>query len=127
MKLKKGIDNILGSQWNTLAPEKGVNMLLKQVPNVLTKIKETDIIDTGSVLKTSREEAETISAAEEVDAKPVATQITSRVDAESKADHQNTARQGDIGIKEGTAAGISKHVNTDVTDSVLREAGGNTE
>ena len=38
------------------------------------------------------------------------------------APRKNIARQAAIGAKEGTAAGISRHVGTDVTDSVLREA-----
>ena len=48
MTLKKGIENILGGQWNALTPGKGVTMLLGKVQNLLTKIKETDIIDTDS-------------------------------------------------------------------------------
>ena len=56
--LKKGIGDILGSQWNALTPGKGVKLLLSKESNVLTKIKETDVIDTGSILKTSKEEAE---------------------------------------------------------------------
>ena len=30
MTLKKGIENVLGSQWNALTPGKGVKMLLKK-------------------------------------------------------------------------------------------------
>ena len=45
--------------------------------------------------------------------------ITARVDAESKTDHQNVTQQAVIGAKEGTAADISKHIGTDVTNSVL--------
>ena len=36
MTLKKGIENVLGSQWNALTPGKGVKSLLKENPNVLT-------------------------------------------------------------------------------------------
>ena len=39
MTLKKGIKNVLGSQWNALTPGKGVKMPLAKVPNVLTKSK----------------------------------------------------------------------------------------
>ena len=127
MTLKKGIENVLGSQWNALTPGKGVKMLLEKTPNVLTKIKETDVIDTDSILKTSKEEAATANAAAASGAEPAVAKITARVDAESEADRQNIARQAAIGAKEGTAAGISKHVGTDVTDSVLREADGNAK
>ena len=92
MTLKKGIENVLGSQWNALTPGKGVKMLLKKVPNVLTKIKETDVIDTARILKTSREKAATTNAAAASSATPVTSKITTRVDAESEADRQNTAR-----------------------------------
>ena len=47
------------------------------------------------------------------------------MDAKSKIDRQNIACQVAIRVKEGTAAGISNHVGTDVTDSVLCEADGN--
>ena len=60
-------------------------------------------------------------------AKPVLARITARVNTEDKADRQNIAQQAAIGVNEGTTAGISKHVGTNVTDSVLREADGNTK
>ena len=91
MTLKKGIENVLCSQWNALMPGKGVKMLLEKVPNVLTKIKETDVIDTDSILITSREEAATINAAAASGATPATPKITTRVDAESEADRQNIA------------------------------------
>ena len=79
-------------------------MLLNKVPNVLTKIKETDVINTNSVLKTSKEEATTVNTATTADTKPIPAKITLRVDA-----------QAAIRAKEGTSAGISKHVGTNVT------------
>ena len=39
--------------------EKGLKMLLPKTPNVLTKLKETNMIVTDSVLKTLNEEAAT--------------------------------------------------------------------
>ena len=119
MTLKKGIENVLGSQWNALTPGKGVTMLLEKVPNVLTKIKETDVIDTDSILKTSKEEAATTNAAAASGATPVTPKITTRVDVESEADHQNIVRQAATGAQEGTDAGIRKHIGINVTDSVL--------
>ena len=50
---KKGTKHVFGSQWNALTPGKSVKMLLKKEPNVLTKIKEIDVINTDSILKTS--------------------------------------------------------------------------
>ena len=108
-----------------LTPGKGVKTLLEEEPIILTKIKETDVIDTDSILKTPKEEAATINAAAAAGATPVTPKITTRVDAESEADRQNIARQAAIGAKEGTAAGISKHVGTDITESVLRKVDGN--
>ena len=109
--------NALGSQRNPLASGKGVKILLNKVPHVLTKIKETDVIDTNSILLISREEAATANAAAAGHAETILAKITTRVDAKSKADHQNIARQAAIGAKESTAAGISKHVGTNVTTS----------
>ena len=94
---------------------------------MLTAILETDVIDTNTILEKSREEAETANEEAASSAATIVAKITTRVDAESKADRQNIARQATIGAKEGTAAGISKHVGIDVTDSVLREADGNAK
>ena len=58
-------------------------------------------------------------------ADPILTKITVRVDAESEADRQNIAQWVAIAAKEGTGAEISKHVGTDVTNRVLREADSN--
>ena len=75
--LKKGIGNVLGSRWNALEPGKGANMLLGKEPNLLTKTKKTDVIDTNSVVKTSKEEAVTVNTAVEEDATPVTVRIAS--------------------------------------------------
>ena len=47
MTLKKGIEHVLGIQWNALTPGKGVKMFLEKAPSILTKIKEADVIDTN--------------------------------------------------------------------------------
>ena len=75
----------------------------------------------------SKEEAATANAAAAAGAGPILAKITARVDAESKADRQNIARQAAIGTKEGTAAGISKHIGTDITNIVLQEVNGNVK
>ena len=77
------------------------------------------MIDTDSVLKISKEEAATANAAAATDADPILAKITLRVDAKSEADRQNIAQQAAIGAKEDTVAGISKHVGTNVTNSIL--------
>ena len=123
MTLKK----VLGSQWNALTPGKGVKLLLAKTSNVLTAILETDVIDTDTILEKSREEAKTANEEAADSATTILAKITTRVDAEIEADRQNIARQVTIGAKEGTAARISKHVGTDVTDKVLREADGNAK
>ena len=56
-------------------------MLLEEETSVFTKTKETDAIDTGSVLKILKEEAVTINAEAVTDADPVTPKITTRVDA----------------------------------------------
>ena len=106
---------------------KGCENAPQRRANVLTKIKETDVIDTDSVLKKLKEEAAVINAAAATDVTPVTPKIMTRVDAKSEADHQTIARQAAIGAKEGTATGTSKHVGTDVIDSVLRESDGNAK
>ena len=127
MTLKKGTKNVLGSHYNTLAPIKGVKMLLTKVSNVHTNIKGTDVIDTNSVLKTSKEEGATANTAASAEAEPILAKIMASVDVESKADHENIAQQAAIRAKEGTAAGITKHGGTDVTDSAIQEADGNAK
>ena len=74
-----------------------------------------------------KEETATAHAAAASGAEPILAKITARVDTESKANYQNIARQAGIRAKEGTAAGISKHVGTSITDSVLLEADGTTK
>ena len=48
--LQKGMENILGSQWNNLTLQKGVNILSSKANPVLMKRKETDVINMDSVL-----------------------------------------------------------------------------
>ena len=106
MTFKKGIKNVLGRQWNALTSGKGVKMLLEKEPNVLIKIKETDVINTDSILKTSKEEAATANVAAAAGAEPTLAKITVRVDAENEADRQNIAQQAAIGAKGGTVTEI---------------------
>ena len=80
-----------GMHLNALTPGKGVKMLLQKTPNVLTKIKETNVIDTDSILKTSKEEAVTANVAAASGDEPGVAKITARVDAESEADRHNIA------------------------------------
>ena len=101
--------------------------MLLDKKKLLTNIKETNVININSVLKTSKEEVETANTAKSLDATTIVAKITPRVDAKSEADRQNIARQATIGAKEGTAKGISKHLGSNVTDSVLCEADGNTK
>ena len=57
------------------------------------KIKETDIINTNSVLKTPEEEASMVDTLAVMGVEPILTNIPPRVDAESEADRQNIAQQ----------------------------------
>ena len=50
------------------------------------------MIDTDSILKTSKEEAATANAAAASGAEPTVAKITVRVDAESETDRQNIAQ-----------------------------------
>ena len=127
MTPKKGIQNVLGRQWNSLTPGKGVKLLLAKTSNVLTNIKETGVVETDTILEKSQEEAVAANTATAAGAPTILVKITTRIDAKSKADRQNIARQVAIGAKEDTATGISKHVGTDVTDSVLRETDSNAK
>ena len=54
MTLTKDMENVLGSQWNVPTLGEGVKSLFGKTPNVLTIIKETDVINTDSILKTSK-------------------------------------------------------------------------
>ena len=105
----------------------GVKLLLAKTRNVLTDILETDVVNTDAILEKSREEAESANVEAVNGVATIFAEITTHVDAENEVDRQNIARQAAIGAKEGTAAGISKHVGTNVTNSVLREADGNVK
>ena len=99
-------------------------MLLSKVSNVLTKRRETEVIDTYISLRTSKEEAATANPEAEDGDEVIMAKIMSIVDIVSEAGRQNIAQQAAIGTKEGPVTGISKHVTTNVTDSVLHEAQG---
>ena len=102
-----------------------VNILPSRVRIVLTKTKETNVIDTDSILKTLNEKVTATNAEVDDSDKVVVSKITQRVDTESQASCQNTAQQGTIGVKEGTIIGISKHVGTNEIDSILHTMNGN--
>jgi hypothetical protein len=74
-----GIKNVLGSQWNTLTPGKEVKKLLSKTPNVITKLKETDVIDADSILKTPAKEAVTTNTEAVERVKVIMAKITSRI------------------------------------------------
>ena len=76
--------------------KKIVEMLLEKELNVITKVKETDIIDINSVPKTLKEEAVVANAATALRIGPILAKITSRVDTKSDANHQNIAGQAAI-------------------------------
>ena len=85
------------------------------------------MIDTDSILKTSKEKTATANTEEEDGEKVIVAKITSRVEAKSKVDRQNIALQAAIRPKKGTAAGISKHIGPNVTNSVIFRMDGNAK
>jgi hypothetical protein len=59
--IQKGIQRVLVSQFNPSDPGKGMVKLLDEGNNILTRVKSTDAITAGSVLKSAKKRADELS------------------------------------------------------------------
>jgi hypothetical protein len=95
--------------------------LLEDGTNLLTNVKLTDTITANSVLKAAKAKADAASKALSTTITPT---ITSRSEAQEKADHMNVINQSVIGPKEGVVKAVTKLVGSNITNAVLRTADG---
>ena len=90
--------------------------LARNVSNAINKYKSTIHIKKRDVLVASRAAANCAST-NNITVKP---EIVNNSDAQDKYDWQNVLRLAAIGVKEGTAEGITKIVGMDITNLILR-------
>ena len=93
-----------------------MKVLLAKAANELKSILSTKLVTRSSVLKDSKATA----AAASTSTTTVEPEIKSNADAQEEANRIKMFRLAAISAKEGAAAGISKVVGTDITDSTLR-------
>jgi hypothetical protein len=119
--LQIGILHVLVSQFNPNNPGKGMAKLLEDRSNLLTNVKPTNAIMANSVLKAAKTKADAASKAASTTITPT---ITSRSEAQEKADRLNVINQLVIGTKEGIVEAVTKLVGSNITNAVLRTADG---
>jgi hypothetical protein len=119
--LQKGIRCVLQSQFDPSDPGKGTEKLLDTSDNQLTLVKSTDVITAGSVIKKAKQNAEVLLI---LTGKIVLPIITTQAEAQEEANQLNIINQLVIGAKEGAVEAITKLVGSNITDAILRTAGG---
>jgi hypothetical protein len=120
--LQKGVQQVLISQFNPSNPGKSMVKLLDDGNNILTKVKLTDAITAGSVLKTAKKQVDELMA---TTGKTILPTFTARTEAQEEADRLNVINQSVISVKEGVVKAITKLVGSNITDAILRTADGN--
>jgi hypothetical protein len=119
LRIQKGIQCVLVSQFNPSDPGKGMIKLLDDSNNILMQVQSTDAITAGSVLKLAKKRAEELST---TTSKTVLPTFTTWTEAQEEADQLNVINQSVIGAKEGIVKAASKLVSSDITDAILRTA-----
>ena len=99
----------------------GMKGLLSTATNTLTEYKATISIKCKDVLKDSKDAAARLSSSSGTTVQP---EIATNSDAQEEADRQNIYQLAAIGVKEGVAAGITKIVEKDITNPILRTTDG---
>jgi hypothetical protein len=122
--LQKGIQRVIINQFYPSNPGKGMEKLLNDGNNLLTLVKSTDVIMTGSVINAAKKRADKLTA---LTGKTVLPSITAQVEAQEKADQLNGINQMVIGAKEGIVEAITKLVRSNVTNAVLWTANGSNK
>ena len=95
--------------------------LLDNGGNILTKVKSTDAITAGSILKSAKKREDELTTST---GKTVLPTFTTQTEAQDEADRLNIINQSVIGAKEGVVEAISKLVGSDITDAILRTPDG---
>jgi hypothetical protein len=121
---KKGIQNVLISQFNPSNLGKGMKQLLNDGNNLLTLVKSTDAITASYVVKKAKNRADELTAST---GKTVLPSITSQAEAQEEANQLNLINQLVIGAKEGVVEAIITLVGSDVTNAILWMANGSDQ
>jgi hypothetical protein len=119
--LQKGIQRILVSQFNPSDPGKCMVKLLNDGDNILTRVKSTNAITAGSIIKAEKKRADNFLA---MTGKTVLPTFTARTEAQQEANQLNVINQLVIGAKEGNVEALLKLVGSNITDAILRTANG---
>ncbi len=112
---------MLISQFNPSNLGKGMEKLPNDGNNLLTLVKSTDRITTGSIIKGAKKKADKLTA---LTGKTVLPSIAAPTEAQEEADQLNVINQLVIDAKEGVVEAITKLVCSNVTDAILRTANG---
>jgi hypothetical protein len=118
---QKGIQRILDSQFNQSNPGKGMIKLLNDGNNILVRVKSTDAIMAGSVIKSAKKGADILST---TTGKTILPTFTEQTKAQEEANQLNLINQSVIGAKEGVVKAGSKLVGSNITNAILRMADG---
>jgi hypothetical protein len=95
--------------------------LLDDGNNILTRVKLTNAITAGSVIKTAKKRADKLLT---TTGKTVLPTFTTRMEAQEEADRLNIINQLVIGAKEGIVEAVLKLVGSNITNAILRMADG---
>jgi hypothetical protein len=95
--------------------------LLDDGNNILTRVQSTNAIAAGSVLKSAKKRVDKLLT---TTGKTVLPTFTTQMEAQEEADQLNVINQSVIGAKEGVIKAVSKLVDSDITNAILRTANG---
>jgi hypothetical protein len=119
--LQKGIQRVLVSQFNPSNPGKGMVKLLNDGNNILTRVKSTNVITAGSVIKAAKNRVDKLST---MTGKTVLSTFTAQTEAQEEANQLNVINQSIINAKEGVVKAVSKLVGSNITNAILQTANG---
>jgi hypothetical protein len=115
-----GVRRILRETYNPGDPGNGMDKLCVAA-NAIASIKSTSVATAKYILDNARCAA---AATSTVGGPTVTPAIDNRSDVQDEANRLNLINQAVIGAKEGTNEAITAKVGTDVTEAVLKNAGG---
>jgi hypothetical protein len=119
--IQKGIQHVLIIQFNPSDLGKDMVKLLGNGVNILTRVQSTDAITAGSVLKLAKKRADELST---TTGKTFLPTFTTQTETQEEVDQLNVINQSVIGAKEAVVKAISKLVDSDITNTILRTADG---
>ena len=119
--IQNGIQHVLVSQFIPSDPGKGMVKLLDDGDIILTRVQSNTVITAGSILKSAKKRADELSTTTGITVLPT---FTTRMEAQEEANQLNVINRSVIGAKEGVVEAVSKLVDSNITDSILRTADG---